>query len=379
MEVLFKEARKRRQRRWIGGTCLIVLAIVATFVDLTVSGEAPPSPGSAAQNDHSRVPEGSAAAQGRVNLDVLTAQSQMTATVLGIRVVRGSIRPAAPADGAAVAFPRAGYVVGDAMGQDQSIADDLHSSLHTWTTSEGQYPAPANNPADIWLSYPGGQLGRAQEYDGRGRPVSAPVQIPAGWGWIVVGQAGPNLLLQSPAPHQTLELWDSTKDRVVATLGAFDAEASTPSVVAWTRGNVLHLGTSAGAPLSSFVGPYGDRASSLSFSPNANQIAVVWSPSPGVDEGASRVELASKDQLDLVRASSGVANLLPLGGRIVGPVAWAPDGNQIFYGQIDPSGASVDIATYDLANHQRAALGLSQADLPADFNSATGALIAWTR
>ena len=75
------------------------------------------------------------------------------------------------------------------------------------------YPAPASNPADIWLSKPYSTPAQAQEFNVDERPVGPPVTLPLGA--IVLGEVGQELVLQSAQPSALLELWDPSSHAVV--------------------------------------------------------------------------------------------------------------------------------------------------------------------
>ncbi len=271
-------------------------------------------------------------------------------------------------------------MIGQAMGpvgQYASISNDLQRVLYSWPSSDGSYPAPANDLADIWLTGPGGRPDQAQEYDGRGHVVGPPVTIPAGM--LVVAEIGTTLVLLGPPPDQNLVLWDPRAQRLVSTLGPWDQEATFGSTLAWTTGALLRVATSSGSVVRTVQGPPGDWATSVVFSPTGHRIAVVWAPLPGSVWASTRASVDEHSALVLVDAGSGVPHFVPGSRGATGPVAWAPGGGRLFFGQAVGGRSSTAVASYEVgAPRATTLLHLRGVKLPEDFDGATGALVAWS-
>ncbi len=75
------------------------------------------------------------------------------------------VQSANPEAGAALAFPRRNYVLGSNGKGSVSLSDNLQKVIHVWSLAPGRYPAPASDPADVWLSQPYGKPSVAQEFD----------------------------------------------------------------------------------------------------------------------------------------------------------------------------------------------------------------------
>ena len=298
---------------------------------------------------------------------------------LDARTGKESNVPAAPGVAPWVALSRAGYVIGAArgpIGHYASISNDLQRVLYSWPSDDGLDPAPASDVADVWLTGPGGRPYQAQEYDGRGHVVGPPVTIPAGM--LVLGQVGPTLALLGPPPDQNLVLWDPRAQRLVSTLGPWDQEATSGSTLAWTTGSLLRVATATGSVVETVQGPSGDWATSLVFSPTGGRIAVVWAPRPGSASASTRASVHEHSALVLVDPGSGVPHFVPGSRGATGPVAWAPGGGRLFFGQAVGGGSSTAVASYEVgAPRATTLLHLRGVKLPVDFDAATGALVAW--
>lgn len=138
VEVLFKEARGRRRRRWVRGSCLAVTGILAALLGLDLSGMGSLQSTHPSGGNSQKAPVRQSSDGSRVNVDVLTAQAQTTVRVAGTKVVRGSAAPAAPGVGPPIALPREGYIIGITGGHYQSISDDLQTIVHTWSSVGGR-------------------------------------------------------------------------------------------------------------------------------------------------------------------------------------------------------------------------------------------------
>jgi hypothetical protein len=380
VDALFREARRRRRRRWAIGCCAVVVATAIGVVGgLSLNG------GNALRSASTvrRVQTGGlitrpASHRVATNLDILSGSVQFR-----VRIdARGSARskvPAAPGMAPPVALARAGYVIGAAMGPTgtyASISNDLQTVLYSWPSQDGSSPAPATDRADIWLTDPGGRPGVAQEYDGRGHAVGRAVSIPPNMG--VTGEVGTTLVLVGPSPDQDLVLWDPQGHRLLSSLGPWDQEASSGSTLAWTDGPVLRIAAATGSVVQTVEGPPGDWATSLAFSPSGGRIAVGWAPRPGSALATARTSIDQHSELDLVDTSSGAVQAIPGGQGATGPVAWAPGGERIFFGQAVHRGSSVAVSSYALGGRRATLLRLSRANLPRDFSPPTAALVAWS-
>jgi hypothetical protein len=374
VEALFREARRRRRRRWVVGCAAVAISTtVGVLVGVSLSRAGGPTPAALARLGPSPIVTRTAAPAPVTNLDILSGSLQLRVRIAPRAGLRSSI-PATPGVAPALALARQGYVIGSVMGRYESVSDDLRTVLYRWPSGDGQYPAPAGNLNDVWLTSPSGDPSRAQEFDGRGDPAGPPVTIPAGM--LVRGEVGATLVLQGPPPAQDLALWDSQDQRLLVTLGPWDQEASSGSLLAWTTGPVLRLANATGSVVQTVEGPAGDRATSLAFSPNGDRIAVVWAPRPG-SPGATRSSLAEQGVLDLVRAASGATFPVPDSRIVTGPVAWSPDGRRIYFGQTSGTGSPGAVASFRLGAPGAARLHLPGVIVPVGFGPATGALVPW--
>ena len=379
VEALFREARRRRRRRWTVGCCVVVLgAALGLSAGLSMT----------AQHGTGRITaprtaplagafSGAAAPGGATNLDILSGSLQMRVRV-DTRGAASSKLAAAPGVAPPIALARQGYVIGAAMGPIgtyTSVSDDLQTVLHAWPSKDGSYPAPATDRADVWLTGPGGRPDEAQEYDGHGRAVGPPVTIPSGLG--VLGQVGTTLVLVGPSPDQDLVLWDPRAQRVLSTPAPWDQEAASGSTLAWTTGAVLRVATATGSVVHTIEGPPGDWATALAFSPTGSRITVVWAPHPGSAMATTRASADEHSELDVVDTSSGAVHPVPGGQGATGPVAWAPSGDRIFFGQALGRGSSTAVASYALGGRRSTMLRMPGVNLPEDFDPATSALVAW--
>ncbi len=312
------------------------------------------------------------------NLDILTGGLQVSAHLTN-GSNRGSAKLAGPGVRAPLAFPRQGYLMAVGVGGYESVSYDLQTIFYTWSGSQGSNPVPASKPADVWLSDPVGHSGQAQQFDEYGRTVGSPVGIPPDS--IVLGQTGPNLVVvvQGTSFGQPLELWNPVEQRVVTTLGQFQQQVSTPIFVAWTEGNALYVDSPEGSRLSSASGPIGDWATALASDPSTTKLAVVWAPRPGSPRATSRIVIDRASRLGLMNIASGTSRLIEGSEGVIGPLAWAPDGSGLYFGQVAGHSQAVRIMTYVLASGELTRLELPRLNLPYYFNQSTGALISWAR
>jgi hypothetical protein len=380
VDALFREARRRRRRRWaIGCGAVAISTSLGVFAGVSFLRPGRPSrvaPSGATPSG--ATPSGAiirtAPPAPATNLDILSGSLQLRIR-LGARAGKSSSVPATPGVAPPLALAREGYLIGIAMGRYESVSDDLRTVAYRWPSGDGQYPAPASNPADVWLTGPGGDPSRAEEFDGRGQPVASPVPIPPGM--VVLGEVGDSLVLQGPAPAQDLGVWDSQEQRFLATLGPWDQEATSGSMLAWTAGSVLRVATRTGFVVQTADGPSGDWATSLAISPDGRRIAVVWAPRPGSPGATTRSAQAERSTVDLVAMASGASRPVPGSRGATGPVAWSPDGSHIFFGQTPGTGSSAAVAAYGLGTPRAEPLRPSGVSLPAGFGPATGALVTW--
>jgi hypothetical protein len=358
--------RTQRLRRAVAASvaaagCVIALVVAVVLVGLTAS------------NPTTRSFQSVLDINPRVNLGIVSAQTQLTVN-LAHGYVRGAVSPAPLGVGPPIALARSGYVIGQGMGGSYvSVSLNLRHIIHQWSASDGRYPAPANNPKDIWLTQFTGSASSAAEYDGVGTPVGAPLTIPTGS--IVVGQSRSNLLIEQSPTNQVLELWNPTSRSVVASLGGWDQVATTSSLITWASGNALHIDTSDGTPERTVPGPANAWATSVAISSNG-RIAVIWEPRPGSAGARSRRSVADGSSLAVVDLQTGSSITVPGSVGATGPVAWTPDGSRVFFGQ-SPEGRSAGVATYLLSARRAQRIELPGVSIPEDFGPSTGSLYVW--
>ncbi len=100
---------------------------------------------------------------------------------------------------------------------------------------------------------------------------------------------------------------------------------------------------------------------------------------PGVRPGdRARASIDEHSELDVVDTSSGAVQPVPGSQGATGPVAWAPGGGRIFFGQAVRRGSSVAVSSYALGGRRATLLRLSGASLPKGFSPPTAALVAWS-
>lgn len=378
VEVLIREARQHRRRRWAVRCAIVLLALAMAGALLAITTLARTGTSNRSKSPTlSRTPA-TGAAISPINLDILSGLMQVNVSVTHGNHGESS-KLAGPGIRAPVAFPRQGYVLALDVGGYESVSYDLQTILYTWDGSQGSNPVPASNPADVWLSDPAGHIGEAQEFDGYGSAVGPPVGIPPQS--VVLGQTSANLVLvsQSPPGGQPLLLWSPVEQRVVATLGAFNQEVVAPTFVAWTVGNSLYVDSSEGSRLSTAFGPADDWATALAVNPSGTKLAIVWAPRPGSPGARTRSVMVDHSRLGLVNIASGVGGLIAGSQGAVGPLAWTPDGEHLYFGRAVNGATSVKIATYDPAAHSLSTVKLSKVSIPYYFDQATGALIAWMK
>lgn len=320
-----------------------------------------------------------------VNLDITWAGRQVSVNLASGSITEASplVSNASPGAELAIGLARSGYIIGESLGDSGSngatvsVSDNLQKVLHVWSARDGTYPAPASDPADVWLSNPFNSLGQAQEYNGRAVAIGSPVTIPQGSG--VLGQVGADLVLVTPAdPIETLELWDPASQRVVMNLGPFDQEATTATELVWTSGNLLHIYSVASSRQVTVPGPSGDWATALTPSPGGDSLAVIWQPAPGSSGASTRAHIEAESDLYVVSANTGTSTIVPGSAEAVGPVAWTSDGSRAFFGQGTHTG-HVGISTVAVGHGDAIRLDIPAVTLPGSFGPTEGSLIVWDR
>ena len=372
--VLFREARRRRRRRRLFWSGLVLIGVVALFVVLDATRQ---HGDTLAPTVRSPNEPGAAAPFARYHLDILSAQTQISVQVSETTTGNAKVlvQSANPAAGAALAFPRRDYVLGSNGSGSVSLSDNLQKVLHVWSPAPGQYPAPASDPADVWLSQPYGTPSVAQEFDKYETAIAPAVPIPPGS--IVLGQFGPVLVLQSAQPAALLELWNPSTHTIVTTLGPFDQVAVSSHSVAWTSANHLSVATADDVVRHEPSGAAGDAATALSFSPNGSDLATVWAPAAGSEFAASRRSIDRHCELSLLDVGSGYTVEIPDGQGTVGPVTWAANGTRIFFAQSSPTATSVGLSTYRVGDAHSGRVAIPGLTLPSSFGPPSGSVFGW--
>ena len=170
-----RRLRTQRTKRRAISSSLVALVILAVAVIVPVVVSSTPS---APTRISANQPVLDVAPS--VNLDIVSAQTQISVNLASGSVERSPTlaQQASPGAGGAVAFPRQGYVLVFSPGGYKSVSNDLQHVLHTWSLAQGMYPAPASNPADIWLSQPYNTPAQAQEFNVDEKPVGPAVPLP---------------------------------------------------------------------------------------------------------------------------------------------------------------------------------------------------------
>jgi hypothetical protein len=364
---------QRRKRRTISGSVGALVVVAATLIVSVFVSSTPSTTTRILANQ----PVLDVAPS--INLDIVSAQTQIS-----VNLASGSVetspafaQQASPGAGGAVAFPRQGYVLVLSPEGYTSVSNDLQHVLHTWSLARGMYPAPASNPADIWLSQPYETPAQAQEFNFEQKPVGAPVPLPSGA--IVLGELGQDLILQSAQPSALLELWDPSTQTVVESLGHYDQLARSSTSVAWTSGSVLNIAKADGGIVHEPSGPVGDWSTALAFSPDGSTLAIAWSPSPGSQQSVSRKPIDELRSLSLLNTSSGQTSTVPDSQGTVGPISWTSDGTRTFFAQSSADSASVGISTYRIGDAHSKRLAIPRLALPAYFGPSMGSVFVWDR
>ena len=369
-QALIEEARQRhRRRRHRKLAALIVLIVVVSGVVFISSTTAPRD--TVPKRTDRGTPKGIPLVRSRTpaTLDLFWSQpiGYGPGVNVSINLSNGAVHTLTEAL-SVFGLARQGYILGSTNTAAVSMSYDLRYTHHTWTGKYGDYPVPANNPSDIWVS---SGVGTATELNQYELPVAPTVAIPVGT--VVEGQAGPNLVVIGSPPTQTLELWSPAQQRVLATLGAQEYSDADPAVngkdIVWSDRNVVHIDGADGALRPVLVGPKGDVATSLVTSPDGTRVAIVFHPAPGTTDARTGGVVDIADVADgssmKVPGSAGARDLL----------AWSPDGSRIFFPKFNRTGTSVTMASYQIGSQQATPFEVPDLHLPTNFNGASGSVV----
>jgi hypothetical protein len=367
-----RRRRARARKRAAVGSLAIAVCAVALAVGLSVGGPQ-------TVRTPNTVPVLEVAPS--TNLDIVSNQTQVSVNLASgdIEHSSGVVSSAASAASIAMGIHRRGFIAGIGQGY-VSVSDDLQTVLHTWTGRYGTYGAPAANPSNLWISDPYGTPSTATEVNGNEVAVGPSVAIPRGT--IVSAQIGSDLVLENNGNgngNETLELWNPASGRVIVNYGAYDQVAASVSRFAWTTGNSIHIVNTGGKAGPTVIGPAGDWAKDVVFSPDGSRVAVLWGPAPGSLPAASIRETQLASEVEIVEGTDGSASTVPNSSGATGPIAWMPDGSRIFFGQIGHDGSSLAIATFALGSSSSEQLAIPDVQLPANFSSSTSGLFIWSK
>jgi hypothetical protein len=263
---------------------------------------------------------------------------------------------------------RQGYVLGSTNTVAVSVSYDLRHTHHSWTGKYGDFPVPANNPSDVWVSSGTGAATELNQYE---RPVAPTVKIPVDTG--VEGQAGPNLVVIGSPPMQMLELWSPAQQRVLATLGAQEYSDADPAVssnaIVWSDQDVVHIDGADGVPGPVLIGPKGEVAKSLDISPDGSRVAIVFQPAPGT------ADVRTGGTVDIVDVADGSSMNVPGSDGARDLLAWSPDGSRIFFPKFNGTNTSVTMASYLIGSQRATSFAIPGLHLPTDFNGASGSVV----
>ena len=368
-QALIEEARRHQRRRHRQLAALIVLIVVVSGVVLISSTRAPRN---TVPNRADRgAPKGTPLVRSRTPLTLDLFWSQPSGYGPGanvsVNLSNGAVHTA-PEVLSVFGLARQGYILGSTTNAAASMSYDLRHTLHTWTGEYGDYPVPANNPSDIWVSSGTGTATELNQYEA---PVAPTVAIPALT--VVEGQAGPNLVIGGSLPTELLELWSPAQHRVLATFGGQEYSDALPTVnqshVVWSDRDAVHIDGANGAPGPVLVGPKGDVATSLVISPDGTRIAIIFQPAPGTTDartgGVVDIADVSDGSIMTVPGSAGARDLL----------AWSPDGSRIFFPRFNRTNTSVTMTTYELGSQRATSFAIPGLQLPSNFNGASGSVV----
>lgn len=371
--VLIEEARlhKRRRHRYLA--CLIVMTALACVAALLGSGAlSGTTPAASHASGPPQVRVLGVHTPLRLDLFWSVPLGDGSGENVTVNLNTGAVHTVA-VPSSIFAIPRTGYVFGYGLNAGVSTSYDLRHTYHTWSGRYGPiiWAVPAVNPADIWVS---STAGSATEVNGDEQAVAPTVTIPAGF--LVNGQAGPNLVISGPPPTEMLELWSPAQQRVLATFGGLKyvdrGVVVGGDLIVWADGNVLHLAEGDGQAERIVTGPTGDWATSTVISPDGSRVGVVWQPAPGTrDAGAGGV-------VAIVDPSDGSSTTVPGSVGATDPLAWSPDGSRLFFPRAGPRGTMVTMSSFLIGSHQAASMRIPGLHLPGSFSSTAGAVIVWS-
>jgi hypothetical protein len=374
IRVLIEEARLHQRRRHRYLALLTVSATVACLVALVASGAlfGRTRPAVSLPGHPVRVEVLGAHSPLRLDLFWSVPPGPGSGANVTVNLNTGVVHTAA-VPSSIFAIPRKGYLFGYGLNAGVSTSYDLRQTYHIWSGRYGPIvgAVPAADPADLWVS---SGTGTATEVNGNEQPVAPTVTIPEGF--LVDGQAGPDLVIAGPPPTEMLELWSPGRQQVMATLGSLSfvdrGVVAGGGLVVWADANVLHIAGSDGRAERVVTGPSGDWATSLDISPDGSRIGVVWQPAPGTrDAGAGGV-------VAIVDPSDGSSVTVPGSVGATDPLAWAPDGSRLFFPRAGPKGTSDAMVSYLIGSHRAESMRIPGLHLPGSFNSTGGAVIVWS-
>jgi hypothetical protein len=364
-QALIEEARRhqRRRHRQLAGLTVLIVAIAGVVL---ISSTTTPK-GTASKRSVQVATKGAPLVRTRtpLTLDLFWNEPSGWANV-SVNLSNGAVHKL-PEASSVFGLARQGYILGSTNAVTVSMSYDLGHTLHTWSGKYGNFPVPADNPLDVWVSSANG----ATEVNQYEHPVAPTVSIPVGT--VVVGQAGFNLVLLGSPPAQMLELWSPAQQRVLAVFGAqeySDADAAVNrNNLVWSDRNAVHIDGADGVPGPVLNGPRGDVATSLDVSPDGSRVAVVFEPAPGTpnprtDGVVELIDVSDGSSVD-VPGSAGASDLL----------AWSPDGTRIFFPKINRADTSAAMATYRIGGHRAASFVIPDVRLPITFSAASGSVV----
>ncbi len=366
-QAIIDEARRhqrRRQRRVavLITILIVVLGAVALFKPSVVFN--PGAPSRTGQGTPTNTPLVNSPTP--LTLDLF--RSAPTPTDVSVDLATGAVRTSTHL-GLYAAMPRQGYVLGynvSPNGTYGAFSYDLRHTLSTWTGRYGTNPVPANDPRFVWVS---SWSGTATEVNQNEQPVAPTVAIPALT--LVVGQAGPNLVLTGSPPLHLLELWSPTQQRILATLGS--GESLLPDVsagtIVWSERNVVNIDRADGSPGPVLLVPSGDVARFLAISPDGSKVAIVFQPAPGTPRAGKGGHVVIED------IASGVSTSVTGSTGALDLFAWSPDSSRVFFPQLNRADTLVSVATYRIGSRQAIPLPIPGLHLPRNLHGAWASIL----
>jgi hypothetical protein len=372
IRVLIVEARRHRRRRHRYLTFLTVMTAMTCVAALLASGVLFSSTRPATSHPSYPAKVQVLGAHSPLRLDLFSVPHGDGPGNVTVNLNTGAVHQVADPS-TVFAFARKGYLFEYDQFTGMSTSYDLRHTYHTWSGRYGLivWAVPAANPADIWVS---SAAGTATEVNGNEQPVGPTVTIPEGF--LVDGQAGPNLVIAGPPPTQMLQLWSPAQQQVLATFGSLKyvdrGVVVGGNLVVWADANVLHIAKGDGQAGTVVTGPSGFWATSLAMSPDGSRIGVVWQPAPGTPNAGAGGVVA------IVNASDGSSTTVPGSVGARDPLAWSPDGSRLFFPRAAQKGSSMSMVSYLIGSSRAASMRIPGLHLPASFNSTDGALIVWS-